>query len=213
MLEFAATHMTGERSSQRGTKGIAMATLPIRKSMLALALLGMAASPLVAHAAGTTTNDAAQSVSSGDKKFVEKAAEGGMAEVQLGQLAAQRAQSDQVKQFAQRMVSDHTAANDKLKQVASQKGIALPTDLDSSSRREYDKLQKLSGSKFDREYMSHMVSDHKKDVKEFQSEAKSAKDADIKSFASTTLPTLEEHLKLAQSAETAAKNEPKTASR
>jgi len=133
--------------------------------------------------------------------------------VQLGQLAAQRAQSPEVKQFGQRMVTDHTAANDKLKQVASQKGVTLPADLDSSSRREYDKLEKLSGSKFDREYMSHMVSDHKKDVKEFESEAKSGKDADLKTFASTTLPTLQEHLKMAQSAENTAKNEPKTASR
>jgi putative membrane protein len=188
-----------------------MKQLAIRKSALAIALLGLTASPLIGHAAGN--GDLAPSLSSGDQKFVEKAAEGGMAEVQLGQLAAQRAQSDEVKQFAQRMVTDHSTANDKLKKVASQKGITLPANLDSSTQREYEKLEKLSGNKFDREYMSHMVADHKNDVKEFESEAKSAKDADIKTFASTTLPTLQEHLKMAQSTEAAAKNAAKTASR
>jgi putative membrane protein len=186
-----------------------MNSMILRKSLLAAALLAVGATVAIPLSSQAADN----SVSSGDRKFVEKAAQGGMAEVQLGQLAAQRAQSDEVKQFAQRMVSDHSAANDKLKQLATQKGITVPTDLDSSSRREYDKLQKLSGAKFDREYMSNMVSDHKKDVKEFQSEAKSAKDPDIKSFAASTLPTLQDHLKMAQSAETAAKNEPKTASR
>jgi putative membrane protein len=183
-----------------------MKVLPIKMSLLTIALLGAAAAPLGTHAA----NDV---VSSSDKKFVEKAAQGGIAEVQFGRLAGQRAQSDEVKQFAQRMVTDHSAANDKLKQLAAQKGIAVPSDLDSSSRSEYAKLQKLSGTNFDREYMSNMVSDHKKDVKEFESEAKSANDADIKMFASTTLPTLQEHLKMAQSAQVAAKNEPKTSSR
>jgi putative membrane protein len=198
-----------EPMPDRGMKGTTMNARTMKKSVLMVALMGTSAVPLAGYAA----NDAAPSVSSSDKKFVEKAAQGGMAEVELGQLAAQRAQSDEVKQFAQRMVTDHTAANDKLKQVASQKGIALPGDLDSSSRREFDKLQKLSGNKFDREYMSHMVSDHKKDVKEFESESKSAKDADIKTFAATTLPTLQDHLKMAQSAEAAAKNAPKTALR
>jgi putative membrane protein len=191
-----------------------MRNVPIKNSLIAVSLLASAtATPLVSHAAGDAPTGSAQSVSSADKKFVEKAAQGGIAEVQLGQLASQRAQSDQVKQFAQRMVSDHTAANAKLNEVASQKQISLPTNLDSSSQREYDKLQKLSGKQFDQEYMSHMVSDHKTDVKKFQSEANSAKDADVRTFASATLPTLEEHLRMAQSAEAAAKNEPKTASR
>jgi putative membrane protein len=84
--------------------------------------------------------------------------------------------------------------------------------MDSSSKREYDKLSKLSGADFDKEYMKQMVSDHKKDIKEFQSQAKSGKDADIKNFAQSTLPTLEDHLKQAEAAEANAKNE-KTASK
>ncbi|HSU44601.1 MAG TPA: DUF4142 domain-containing protein [Casimicrobiaceae bacterium] len=159
---------------------------------------------------GSSMNSNASTLSSSDRKFMEKAAEGGMAEVKLGQLATQKAGADQVKQFGQRMVDDHGKANDQLKQLASTKGVTLPTDLDKSTQREYDKLSKLSGADFDREYMKHMVSDHKKDISEFKSESNKAKDADLKQFASSTLPTLQEHLNLAQSAEQVAKNEGKT---
>jgi putative membrane protein len=158
-----------------------------------------------------TARATAESVSRGDRKFMEKAAQGGIAEVELGKLAAQKAASPDVKQFGQRMVDDHSKANDKLKSLATSKGVNLPTGLDRSTQRELDKLSKLSGAEFDREYMKHMVSDHKKDVSEFKSEAKKAKDADVKDFAATTLPTLEEHLKLAQAAEQSAKNEGRAA--
>src|SRR6185437_3526113 len=111
-----------------------------------------------AGAAGTTSSNPAamtaqgsSSVSSGDHKFMEKAAQGGMAEVKLGQLAVEKAGADQVKQFGQRMVDDHSKANDKLKQIASNKGVALPTEMDKSTQHEYDKLSKLSGADFDRE--------------------------------------------------------------
>lgn len=173
-----------------------------------------------AFAAGNTTSStSAQSsapqpkatepathLSHGDRKFLENAAQGGMAEVQLGKLAEQKASSDQVKQFGKRMATDHQKANDELKKIASNKGFNLPAELSSSDRREYDKLQGKSGADFDREYMKEMVSDHKKDVKDFQSEAKSAKDGDLKNFATSTLPTLEQHLDLAQQTETAVKS-------
>jgi putative membrane protein len=158
----------------------------------------------------------ATNLSSGDRKFIEKAAVGGMAEVQLGKLATQKAGADQVKQFGQRMVDDHSKANDQLKQVASSKNVTLPTDVDKSTKREMDKLSKLSGADFDREYMKNMVSDHKKDVSDFKSEASRAKDPDVKQFAASTLPTLQEHLQLAQSAQQTANSEPrntKTSSR
>jgi len=161
-----------------------------------------------APAAGAMSANAA--VAASDRKFMEEAARGGMAEVKLGQLAAEKAGSNQVKQFGQRMVDDHSKANDQLKQIASSKGVALPTELDKSTQREYDKLSKLSGADFDREYMKHMVSDHKKDVGDFKKEAGKAKDADLKQFAASTVPTLEEHLNLAKAAEQVAKNEGKT---
>jgi putative membrane protein len=148
-------------------------------------------------------------LSSSDRKFIEKAAVGGMAEVQFGKLATQKAGADQVKQFGQRMVDDHSKADDQLKQVATSKGVTLPTSLDKSSQREMDKLSKLSGADFDREYMKTMVSDHKKDVSEFKSEASKAKDPDVKQFAASTLPTLQEHLTLAQSTQKSANSEPR----
>lgn len=133
-----------------------------------------------------------------DRKFIEDAAKGEMAEVQFGQLAAQKAQSADVKQFGQRMADDHAKANDQLKQLATSKGVELPTDIDPSAKREHDRLSKLSGAAFDREYMNRMVSEHKKEVKGFGNESKSGKDADVKQFAASTLPTFEQHLQLAQ---------------
>jgi len=132
-----------------------------------------------------------------------KIAKGGMAEVELGKLAQQRAASEQVKQFGSRMVEDHGKANDQLKRLAEAKGVTLPTGLDASETRLMHRLQNLSGAEFDRVYMKEMLSDHKKDVSEFKSKANGARDADVKSFAETTLPTLQQHLDLAQSVEAA----------
>ena len=142
-------------------------------------------------------------LSAADKTFVNKAAQGGMAEVELGQLATQKAQSDQVKQFGQKMVDDHTKANDKLKEVASQENITLPTGLDAKDQATMDHLSKLSGAQFDKAYMQDMVEDHKKDVAEFQKEANSGKDPAVKNFAQQTLPVLQQHLQMAQTDERA----------
>jgi putative membrane protein len=145
-----------------------------------------------------------------DRKFVETAAKDGLAEVELGQLASQRAESPEVKQFAQRMVQDHGKANDQLKQLAQSKGVEVPTETDKSHQRKMEKLQKLSGAQFDKQYMDDMVKDHKKDVKEFQKQAKSAKDPDVKAFASQTAPVLQEHLQMAEAAQKTAKGESKS---
>ena len=128
-----------------------------------------------------------------EEKFMKDAAAGGMAEVQLGQLAGQHAASDGVRQFGKRMATDHGKANDELKQLASQKSVQLPTALDRSHQSLYDRLSKLNGADFDRAYMKEMVKDHDKDVKAFQKEADSGKDSDLKAWASKTLPTLKEH--------------------
>ena len=101
----------------------------------------------------SSMNNQATTISSSDRKFMEKAAQGGMAEVQLGKLATEKANADQVKQFGQRMVDDHGKANQELKQLASQKGVTLPTTMDKSAQKEYDRLSKLSGAEFDQEYM------------------------------------------------------------
>jgi len=149
--------------------------------------------------AATASTQPAAKLSAADKAFVEKAAIGGLAEVEMGKLAQQKGTTDPVRQFGTRMADDHSKANDALKQVASTKGITLPSDLDAKHKDKMAKLQKLSGAQFDRAYMDDMVADHKEDVAEFQKQAKSGGDADIKGFASKTLPTLQEHLLLAQS--------------
>ena len=145
-----------------------------------------------------STSSTSANLSGPDADFVNKAAQGGLAEVQLGQMVAQKAQNQAVKDFAQRMVDDHSKANDQLKQLASQKGINLPTDVDPSDKQFQDQLSSASGAKFDKMYMDHMVQDHQKDVSEFQSETTKASDPDVKNFAQQTLPTLQEHLQLAQ---------------
>ena len=148
--------------------------------------------------ATTKKTDSNGALSSRDRKFMEEAAKGGLAEVQMGQLAKDHGMSDEVKSFGSRMVTDHGKANDELKSLASSKGVTLPTDLDKKHKDKMDKLAKLQGPDFDRAYMKDMVSDHKKDVSEFKKESKKAKDADLQKFASSTLPTLEEHLAMAQ---------------
>ena len=136
---------------------------------------------------------------SADAAFAMKAAQGGVAEVQMGQLAAQKASNPDVKAFGQQMVDDHTKANDKLKAVAQGENMTLPESLDAKHQAEYTKLQGLSGASFDREYVKHMVKDHEEDVKEFQKEADTGKDPQIKSFAAETLPILQQHLSKIQS--------------
>jgi putative membrane protein len=139
------------------------------------------------------------SVAASDARFMKEAAGGGLAEVQLGQLAQEKAGSDQVKQFGQRMVTDHSKANEQLEQLAQQKNVRLPKAPDAKERAEKARLEKLSGDQFDKAYMSHMVADHKKDVAEFRKESSAAHDPDVKNFVSQTLPTLQEHLKQAES--------------
>jgi len=134
-----------------------------------------------------------------EKTFVKKAAEGGIAEVELGKLATEKAASPEVKQFGQRMVDDHSKANDQLKQIAQSQGITLPTQPSASQKAEKEKLSKLSGQRFDKAYMATMLEDHKEDIAEFRHESRSGKDAPIKDFAQQTLPTLESHLKDAES--------------
>jgi putative membrane protein len=133
---------------------------------------------------------------SADTKFATAAALGGMEEVELGRLAAQKGASDEVRQFGQRMVDDHSKANQDLTQVASAKGLTLPSALDAKHQADVQKLSALSGDKFDREYVGMMVKDHRKDVAEFQKESTGGADADIKSFAARTLPVIQEHLQM-----------------
>lgn len=137
----------------------------------------------------------------GDKKFLTKAAQGGMMEVALGQQAKQKGVAADVKSFGDRMVTDHGKANDELKQLAAKKGFVLPTQLDDDHAKQIDKLSKLSGVKFDEGYADKMVDDHKDDVKEFKDASTDLKDPDIRAWAAKTLPVLEDHLTMAKTIE------------
>lgn len=152
-------------------------------------------------ASATTTGVTGGSVSAmsnEDKEFVSKAGMGGLFEVQAGTLAQQKAQSADVKAFGTRMVTDHSKANEELQQLATTKGLALPTELGSEHKAALDHLTSLNGAEFDKAYMQHMVEDHDKDVGEFDKASTSAQDSDVKGWAGKTLPTLKEHQQLAK---------------
>ena len=179
----------------------------------------LAASMFQACSNGTATNDTAGSTSPGnaggntdavekakdinennktvkedDAKFMTKAASGGMMEVQLGQIAQQKAKDQRVKNFGAMMVRDHTKANDELKALAATKNIALPTALSDDHQKHVNDMEKMTGADFDKHYISMMVDDHKEDIGDFEKASGSAADADIKAFASKTLPVLRTHL-------------------
>ena len=132
-------------------------------------------------------------------KFWTEAAQGGMTEVALSNLALQKSQNEDVKKYAQMMVDDHTKANDELKTLAESKSVTLPTAINAKQMAMRDKLNGLSGDAFDKEYINMMVKDHDKTVKLFQTEADKGSDTDVKAFASNTLPTLKSHQTMAHS--------------
>ncbi len=163
-------------------------TINTNSSNTAMMNTNQTASPSPARSAALTSSD---------RGFLTEAAAGGMAEVELGRLAAQKAQNADAKRFGERMVTDHSKANSELKELASSKNVTLSGAPSAEEKSDMDKLSKLSGAAFDREYMRMMVEDHDKDVKAFQDEANRASDPDVRSFANKTLPTLQEHQKMA----------------
>jgi putative membrane protein len=140
---------------------------------------------------------ASTSMKMADKNFLTHAAQGGEAEVELGRLAQQKAADAQVKAFGQRMETDHSKAGSELRALNAQKGVTIPGGLPPQALALKNRLDKLQGATFDQAYMRAMVDDHMKDVREFETAAKST-DSDVKAFAEKTLPTLREHLKMAQ---------------
>lgn len=159
-------------------------------------LCGVVASMGLLALAGTARADEKQPAN--DREFVVHAANGGHAEVKLGELAEKRAANPKVKEFAARMIKDHTAANKKLVAAAKNQRVAVVAGFDRESRKMFMELSKLQGEAFDREYMKMMVDDHEKDVAMVEEFAKKATDPEIKKFCEDTLPTLREHLKMAK---------------
>lgn len=136
-----------------------------------------------------------ESLSAPDRQFVMEASEGGRTEVDLGELAQQKASNDAVRQFAQRMIADHGKAGQELARLAASKGVELTTQPSRADQREKDQLTRQSGPAFDREYVKMMVKDHEQDVAAFRKMSRQAKDRDLKEWVSKTLPVLEDHLK------------------
>lgn len=143
---------------------------------------------------GSNNAASATPVSEDDSEFAVEAASGGMMEVQLGQLAQQKAASQRVKDFGAMMVRDHSKANDELKSLAGMKNVTLPPAPGEDHMEHIKKLTEKSGKEFDKDYMDMMVKDHQEDVDAFEKASNNSKDADLKAFASKTLPVLKMHL-------------------
>lgn len=133
-----------------------------------------------------------------DRMFIGKAMQGSMAEVQLGQLTLEKSNNDQVKQFAQRMIDDHTKLNEQMKPVAQQVGVAVPNQVSKKDKQTMAKLQALSGQAYDQAYIKDMVKDHKQDLSEFQTEAASGQDQTVKDAAAQGSKIIAQHLQMAQ---------------
>ena len=145
-----------------------------------------------------TQQGTANRLTGSDETFVTKAAQGNMAEIQLGQLAEKNASSTAVKDFGKRMVTDHNKLESQLQKVATDEHATLPTALNAKDQATVDQLSKLTGPAFDRAYINDMVRDHRADIGEFSRESGHGSDEMVKQFAMNSLPTLREHLRLAE---------------
>ena len=156
-------------------------------SLATVTLVGAAQNP-------TNKTETNHQLSAKESKFLKDAAEGGMAEIQLGQIAQQNGSRPEIKDLGNQMVTDHSKANEELKSLAAKKGFTLPTDISPKHKGALDRLSKLGGENFDRAYLADMLKDHRTDIAEFESVARSAEDPELKAFAEKTLPTLRSHL-------------------
>jgi putative membrane protein len=152
----------------------------------------------VAFIPATGVQSVKEDTKSSAQSFIERAAEGQQVEIALGQLAAERAGDEQVKQFGAQMVEDHHKANQEIEQLASKEGVQLPMHLTGKHKNKKEKISQLSGKEFDRAYMTYMLRDHAKDLKEFERGAQALKNPQVQQWAEGTLPVLKQHLQKAR---------------
>jgi putative membrane protein len=186
------TPLPDNQVAPRPRNSVAMKTFHLfMTAAFTFALSGFAQSAVAAdHSGKSQAPDAA---------FVKKAAIGGMTEVELGRIAAEKGQSPAAKEFGSRMVTDHSKANDELKNIATKIGAAVPDKVDAKHQATIARFSKMSaGAAFDKAYAKDMVEDHQEDVAEFQKAEKQVKNSDLKKFITDTLPTLQEHLEMAK---------------
>lgn len=146
-----------------------------------------------------------EALSRQDKEFIKKAAEMGVAEVEMGKLAEQKASNPALKAHGAKLVADHSKANQELTQLAQKKGVEIKAEPSAAQKREMGSLAKNSGAEFDKEFTEQQVKDHKKAIREFEKAARDAKDPDVKAFAAEHLPHLQNHLAMFQQQSTGAK--------
>jgi putative membrane protein len=170
-----------------------LATIASVVMLLATPALAQSGNP-----AGMTPGTGPQQPNNSDRVFVHAAAIGGMAEVELGNLAQQKAQNEAVKDFGRRMVEDHKQANDRLISLAKAAGIAVPDKLDQEHQAMRDRLQAMNGTEFDLAYLQGQVADHQKTAQLLEYEIGSGQQIALKDFASEILPTVLQHLRSAQ---------------
>lgn len=173
--------------------------------MLGALLLASLASTAFAQSSGTqgssesmSKTSMAKSGAGKDAAFMRHAAADSLAEIQMGHIALDKSSSAQVKELAQRIIDDHTKANDQLMSIAERQQVTLPTEPTPMQKQEADKLKAMSGAAFDQAYARAMVKDHRKAIKMFGMESRKASDNDVKQFASATLPVLKTHLEMAE---------------
>lgn len=182
----------------------------LKKSMLAMSVAaifatgagiaqaqsGNSMTPSQSQTPNAMTPSQGKAPSREDRQFVTEAIQGDMAEVKMGQLAQEKGQSQAVKQFGQTLQNDHSANLQKAQQLAQSMGVTPPSQTLSKDQAVYDRLNKLSGAQFDRQFAQAMVRDHREDIVAFLKEAK--KSGATANFAKETLPTLRKHLQIAR---------------
>jgi putative membrane protein len=166
----------------------------MKKQVVLAAIFGISLGAAMAVGAN---NAPAADLTAADKEFMRETAIGGITEVKLGKLAVKNGANARVKDFGRHMVSDHTKANESLEMLAGKKGVKLPTECDTKHQEVINKLSKLTGDKFDHDFMDQMLDDHKKVIADLEAEEKTT-DVALKDWCQKTLPTIKEHLKMAQ---------------
>jgi putative membrane protein len=169
-------------------------------SSFIVACISLASQALRAQSpkAETTPKSEQSKLSSKDTKFLHQAAAGNLMEERLGKLIGEKAQNPQLKEFGQKLTSDHAKAQEQLTQIAQQKGVTLPTELSKRESRMIEHFSSQTGADFDRTVLRHLVRDHETDIREYERASTKVEDTELKQYASTTLPILQEHLKTAQ---------------
>lgn len=195
---FASCNSTGDNTTKTDTKDSTMtsSTTTMAGDSTKKDTSSAMNNASMSNNTGTTSNSTATTTQADAKtiEFVQKAASGGMMEVQLGQVAQQNAKSQRVKDFGSMMNTDHTDANNQLKSLATSKNIQVPSAMNAKDQKHVDEMSKMKGAEFDKMYMNMMVNDHKEDIAEFKKASTDLKDSDIKGFAGKTLPVLQKHL-------------------